>query len=146
LGRGGDDQSGDDQSGDDQSDDDQKKFLRIGTIVLCVGLTLALGFDGVLPVLGAIILAGVKFARYFSKALKFGLGISFIAPLAITIFVVFTFYLRNIVRSKRIPQSPTGMPGQSDETMQGKIGQIMKSTREKFPEANGPAYQPMFPS
>jgi flagellar basal body-associated protein FliL len=100
-----DDQSDDDQSDDDQSDDDQKKFLRIGIIALCVVLTLALGFYGVLPGLGIAILVGVKFASHFSEALKFGLGIFFIAPLAITLIAIVTFFLKSFIKSKLAAQS-----------------------------------------
>jgi hypothetical protein len=92
-------------SNDNQNDDDQEKCSVLGVIVVSTIILLVLGILGALPGLGIAILVGVKFASHFSKALKFGLGIFFIAPLAVTIFAVVTFFLKSFIKSKLAAQS-----------------------------------------
>jgi membrane-bound ClpP family serine protease len=102
-----------------------------GIIISCAVILLALGIFGVLPGLGIAILVGAKFASYFSKALKFGLSISFIAPFAITFLAGTIFMLTFFVKSKLLAQlptdAPTGIHRFSNETIQAMMNQKVET-------------------
>jgi thiol:disulfide interchange protein len=82
-------------SNDDQNDGDQKKRKIIRYTKNILYFLLSSGIFIVLPTLGIIILKVVKFASHFSKALRFGLGIPFVVPLAVVAY----FFIVSIANS-----------------------------------------------